>query len=390
VSHQVKIGTLDSGTLPLPGHVTRFRVGSVNLTDFFGWSQQGLLRMLGRTIPAGTVIETEARTVAPRRLAHVRFPAHSSSSRLLGLDEEYVVDPRVDALARGWVRGVPEGWPQVEAIVDALRRHSTLDPEAALPADCGDAVAHFLLDARRGPDVQFATAAVVLLRSLGYPARVLSGLYARPERYDPRTRHTPVIEEDVHFWAEVILPGGPTVAIEPTPGFRLLEPRLPWTERITNAMGSAWAWACDHPGVLGSLLLGLAAAFRFRREALDSLATLRWAIASRRDRRGCVLATLRLLERRSRWVGHARPPGQTLAHWYGPITETAGDREARGGLGRLIRLADWALYAPEGALQRPPWDEREIRSTCRRVVRAWTLGRLRAATRPQSRKGTAP
>jgi hypothetical protein len=392
VSHQVKIGTLDSGALPLPAHVARFRVGSVNRADFFGWAQQGILRMLGRTVPAGTVIESEARPVVPRRLADVAFPPFSfaSSARLSGLDEGYEVDPGVAVLARGWARGIPEGWPQVEAIVAALRRHATLDRDAALPADCRDAVAHFLLHARRGPDVQFATAAVVLLRSLGYPARVVSGLYAGPERYDPRTRHTPVTREDVHFWAEVILPGGPAVAIEPTPGYRLMEPRLPWAERIAAALGAAWAWAVDHPGVLGSVLLGLAAALRFRREALDVLATATWAITSRRDWRGCVLATLRLLERRSSWVGHPRPPSQTLARWYGPITASAGEGgEARDEFGRLIRLADWALYAHDGSPQRPPWDEREIRSTCRHVVRAWTLGRFRAATRPRSRKVAA-
>jgi hypothetical protein len=64
----------------------------------------------------------------------------------------------------------------------------------------------------------------------------------------------------------------------------------------------------------------------------------------------------------------------------------ADDPETRGGLGRLLRLADWALYAPEGSLRPTPWDEREIRSTCRRVVRAWTLGRFRTAMLSQRRK----
>ena len=49
-------------------HVTRFRVGSVNRLDFFGWAQYGIIRMTDRTVPAGTVIDCEARTVDPRRL----------------------------------------------------------------------------------------------------------------------------------------------------------------------------------------------------------------------------------------------------------------------------------------------------------------------------------
>ena len=387
MAHQIKIGTLDSSALPLPAHVTRFRVGSVNRADFFGWAQQGILRMLGRTVPSGTVIESEARSIVPNRLsANELAPGFAlAPARLLTHDGGSAIDSRVAALARGWVHGVPEGWPQVEAIVAALRRHGTLDRTATLPADCRDAAAHFLLDVRRGPDVQFATAAVVLLRSLGYPTRVVSGLYASPERYDPRTRHTPVTLQDVHFWAEVILPGGVAIAIEPTPGYRLMEPILSWTDRIAAALGLVWAWACAHPGGLGLALLVLTAAFRYRREALDALATTAWAIGSRRDGRRCVLATLRLLERRARWAGHARPPGQTLARWHASIT-AAGDGAASGGLARLIRLADWVLYAPGGGVQRPPWDEREVRSTCQGVVRAWTLGRLRAAARTGSKE----
>jgi transglutaminase-like putative cysteine protease len=380
VSHQVKIGTLDSSNLPLPPHVTRFRVGSVNRTDFFGWAQLGILRMLGRTVPAGTVIESEAQTVAPRRLSAVDFTPGYAPARLQELGGGAAADPRLVALGRSWVRGAPAGWAQVEAIVAAVRRHAALDRTAVLPADCTDAVAYFLFDARRGPDVQFATATVVLLRLLGYPARVVSGLYAGPERYDPRTRHTPLTQEDVHFWAEVIGPGGIPIAIEPTPGYELMPPRLPWTEQLVAVLVSVRDWACDHPGLIGVALLGLTAACRFRREALDVLATTTWALRPRRDERDCVLATLKLLERRLRWVGHARPPDRTLAHWYAPIT-VAGEEGAPSGLGRLVRLAEWVLYAPQSRVQRPPWDETEIRATCRHVVRVWTLGRLRTATR---------
>jgi hypothetical protein len=75
VGHQVKVGTLDSSPLPVPSHLTRLRVGSVNRLDFFGWAQYGIVRMIGRTVPAGTVIDSEARTVDPERLREVTFPA---------------------------------------------------------------------------------------------------------------------------------------------------------------------------------------------------------------------------------------------------------------------------------------------------------------------------
>ena len=126
-----------------------------------------------------------------------------------------------------------------------------------------------------------------------------------------------------------------------------MEPLLPWTDRIAAALGLVWAWACAHPGTLGLAVLGLAAAFRFRREALDALATTAWAIGSRRDGRGCVLATLRLLERRSRWAGHPGPPARPSLAGMRPSRRPATGRPRAVSAGS-IRLADWALYAPEG------------------------------------------
>ena len=226
--------------MPVPTHLTRFRVGSVNRPDFFGWAQFGIVRMTGRTVPAGTVIDSESRTVDPERLGSLAFAAspESEGDHHLSFCDDYAINPAVAALARGWVKNLPEGWTQVETVIAALRQGYTHDRSFTAPADCADVVAEFLLHSRRGPDYLFASSSAVLLRSLGYPTRVVSGLYAAPGRYDPRTRHTPVTREDVHFWAEVRLPDGLWVAIEPTPGYELLPPVRPWTkQRLARARG---------------------------------------------------------------------------------------------------------------------------------------------------------
>ena len=103
------------------------------------------------------------------------------------------------------------------------------------PRAVGTRWADFLLVARRGPDYQFASAAAVLLRLLEYPTRLVSGFYASPDNYDPETQHTPVVKEDLHFWAEVFLPGL-WIVIEPTPGYEVLGPGLPWWERISASL----------------------------------------------------------------------------------------------------------------------------------------------------------
>jgi hypothetical protein len=383
VAHQIKVGTLESSPLPIPSHIRRFRVGSVNREDFFGWSQDGIAKMTGRTVPAGTVIETEALTVDPSRLAESppREPNRSVADRYVSFETGYSVDPEVSALGASWTDGHHRGWAQVDAIVAALRREYVLDRSATTPADCVDAASHFLLTARRGPDYQFATGAAVVLRSLGYPVRVVSGFYASPEKYDPRTHHTHVDRDDVHFWAEIQLTSGTWVAIEPTPGYRLMGPVIPWGEQLARLFIAAWRRLRDHPFLVVAVALACLAAYRLRRDTIDVLRTLAWRMTSHRVSRRRVVQTLRLVERRARLAGRPRPSGQTPGRWCRAVS-SAEPAELRKDLERLVRLADWAVHAPDRPGARPPWSDQDIHTTCRRSVQVWTLRRFRAVVIP--------
>jgi protein-glutamine gamma-glutamyltransferase len=116
VTHQIKIGTLESSPLPVPAHLFRFRVGSVNRLDFFGWAQDGIIKMIDRTVPAGTMIETVARTVDARRLGVIDFAPTwlRSPERYRSFADRYQIDPAVRELAGLWTSGLPRGWSQVE------------------------------------------------------------------------------------------------------------------------------------------------------------------------------------------------------------------------------------------------------------------------------------
>jgi protein-glutamine gamma-glutamyltransferase len=380
VAHQVKIGTLESSSMPVPAHPIRFRVGSVNRLDYFGWAQFGIIRMTDRTVPAGTVIDSENLTVDPERLESLPLPArpYFESDHELTFHGEYAIDPRVSALAREWVRGLPEGWRQVQAVIAELRKRYTHDRSATVPADCKDVVAEFLLRSGRGPDYLFASSAVALLRSLGYPTRLVSGLYAAPWRFDSRTRHTPVTSDDVHFWAEVRLPGGCWIAVEPTPGYELLPPVRDWFERIARALLTAGSWALDHAAGLLSAIAGLGVLVLRRRDVLDRLATIAFELVPVNNPRRCVMRALRLIELRGRWAGRGRPPGLTLARWYHPIACATAD-EPRIALESLVCLADWSTYAPTGPMLAAFETDNEIRQTCRAAVKTWTLSRFRQA-----------
>ena len=257
-------------------------------------------------------------------------------------------------------------------------RHYVHDRLATAAPGSIDVVADFLLGSRRGPDYLFASAAVVMLRSLGYPARLVSGLYVAPDRYDPRTRHTPVTSEDVHFWAEVRLPNGHWIAVEPTPGYELLPPAFSWSERIVKVMNRLGLWANQHGKFLLIAIALLAGLFGWRRSVLDGLGVVAFALFPDRQPRRRVLRALMLVERRARWAGHPRPPGLTLMRWYQPGNHD-GSGEPEVSLRKLIVLANWAVHAPDRPGSRAPSQQSEIERVCHQAVRCWTVDRFRVA-----------
>jgi transglutaminase-like putative cysteine protease len=374
--------------LPAPPHLTRFRVGRVDRADFFGWGQDRILRLAQRKTPSGIVVETECRTVDPRLLHGVEFPSRFQGERVRHTHVPSTLDPAVAALARRWAAGHPQGWPQVAAVVEQLRTKYILDPTARVPDDCRDPLGHFLLRSRRGPDYQFATAAAVLLRVLGYPTRLVSGFYVSPETYDHHTRHTPVVAEDLHFWVELLLPCADWLVVEPTPGYEVLGPSPSLSQRLLAALFAVVSWLGRHALALAAGVVGAGALWRRRRETLDLLAVTFWRCFPGRTWQQCVRRALRLLERRGRWAGRARRPSETVQTWLGAILVesswspvrapggSAGPASEGQELGRLTSMAEWAAYAPGLP---PPWEEAEARAVCRRVLDAWTLRRWRRA-----------
>jgi transglutaminase-like putative cysteine protease len=400
-SHRIKVGLLRTTRVPAPAHLERFRVGQVNRPDFFAWAQADILRFARRRLPPGTVVETESRTVDPRRLLALDLAPRPSyaPSVYLGLPDGTppCPPPRLGGgrggtaataeLAHAWAVGQPPGWAQVQAVVAGLRGRCIHDRRATVPEDCPDVVACFLFTSRRGPDYLFASAAAVMLRALGYPTRVVSGFYTSPQRYDESSRHTAVLGADVHFWAEVLVDPSTWVAVEPTPGYELAPPAFSWGERLAETLQASGGWLLDHRGLGVVALAGVVLTARFRRELLDRLATLGWALAPAASWRGRVLDTLKLLERRARWAGRPRPAGSTPARWYRRAATGAAGPD-RDSIEKLLDLADWALYAPAQLDANLPYAQGEVRAACRRAVRAWSLSRFRAQPPHRPATGT--
>ena len=88
-----------------------------------------------------------------------------------------------------------------------------------------DGVDHFLFDQKQGYSEYFASAMAVLLRSVGVPARVVSG-YTTGDLTDVPGIYA-VTDQNSHAWVEVYIPGYSWVPFEPTPGTELPQAMFP-------------------------------------------------------------------------------------------------------------------------------------------------------------------
>ena len=105
-------------------------------------------------------------------------------------------------------------------IAQLLERNATYDLRTPRTPSDSDFVVYFLEESHRGYCVHFASAAVLLLRTQGIPARYVSG-YATtiPSTQDPSTGKytTRVADFNAHAWVEIYLYGYGWYPVEVTP-----------------------------------------------------------------------------------------------------------------------------------------------------------------------------
>ena len=121
---------------------------------------------------------------------------------------------RVVDLTRTVVRGKESQYEKALAIELFLRRipYSIAIPPP--PAD-KDAVDYFLFEAKRGYADYYASTMVVMLRTVGIPARLAVGFATG--RYDVAQRRFVVTEKQAHTWPEVYFAGLGWIPFEPSP-----------------------------------------------------------------------------------------------------------------------------------------------------------------------------
>lgn len=125
--------------------------------------------------------------------------------------------PQVGELARTLTRGKASRHDKVRAIVDHLAGFTytvDLEPPSGEWADA-DPVEAFLFDLQAGHCEYFASAAVVLLRQVGVPTRLVNGYYG--PQYNGVGGYYAVRQADAHSWIEVHFGDLGWVTFDPTP-----------------------------------------------------------------------------------------------------------------------------------------------------------------------------
>jgi hypothetical protein len=111
----------------------------------------------------------------------------------------------------------PTPFRQVLAIQDYFTQTGLFSYSTEVPGRFDTAFLYrFLTDTRQGFCQQFATAMAVLVRALGYPARIAVGF--TPGAYDSSARAYRVTTANAHSWVEVYFPPYGWLRFEPTPG----------------------------------------------------------------------------------------------------------------------------------------------------------------------------
>ena len=139
--------------------------------------------------------------------------------------ERYTEIPEpLRAAAELWVQDAPDT-EDTQALIafvqDFLMQRCTYRLEAASLPEGRDAIEYFLNESRQGHSPQFASAATLLFRALGIPARYVVGYAVSEGLFTAQhggSFDALVHSENAHAWTEIYVSGTGWIPVETTPG----------------------------------------------------------------------------------------------------------------------------------------------------------------------------
>ena len=124
---------------------------------------------------------------------------------------------RVKALAKNWSQESSGPYQALRNIEQKLKQNYPYNLDIPEFPEKADTVDYFLFQQKSGYCEHFASAFVLMARSLGLPARFVTGYTSG--QYNPITGYFEVRSSDAHGWAEVYFPHQGWVPFDPTPGY---------------------------------------------------------------------------------------------------------------------------------------------------------------------------
>jgi transglutaminase-like putative cysteine protease len=259
------------------------------------------------------------------------------------------VPARVTNLAWEIVTNQPTEYDRAKAIETFLRSYpySLNLPTPPMDRDVAD---YFLFDLQTGYCDYYATAMVVLARSVGLPARLVVGFVGG--QYDRENNRYLVSEAEAHTWVEVYFAGFGWIPFEPTASRSLINdqelslPLPPELEQLPQVAETATGR--NSPGWrigLGSAAVLAVMAWLFARSD--------WERLKRMDATSLILTVYLRLFRYGRWLGLGHFRSDTLYEFEGRIkvslegliTSARRERVLQDGLDEISVLTDLAVQA---------------------------------------------
>ncbi len=321
----IKFTKFRSNRIPAPAGLEMWHIDLVDRADFFGFTPDRCLEMPGREfVPDYTTVRLVNRSIDLEKLETLTSVCPGTSSSDRPSAGELANDPGIQLakrLAQEWVKNADHDWKNVQEVVERLRsefvfdRDNSASPNAGngeheevLPPEGDSTPLEKFLKTRRGSDVMFATAAAVILREIGFGARMVTGFYVDPKQTDRLNGQTPITADNAHAWVEVDVGMDTWIPLEPTPGF------LPPSYRVSFAYRLRQHAAAIVGGCVVTLLsllsLWLSRAYVFEGMCRVLRFLLPWVSDRRRVR-----WLVGVMDQRCRLAGIARPQSIPPRDW---------------------------------------------------------------------------
>jgi len=189
-----------------PGTVTATRIDA-QVDDVISWNANP-------AIETGTSYQVRAEIDNPtiEQLQAAGGTDYPDWVKARYLEIPNAIKPDIKALADKLSEGNPTPYDKASAITDYLRVNMHYTTSLPPAPDGRDPILWFLFDYKKGFCNYYASAEVLLLRSVGIPARIAVGFAQGQHQNDTYI----VRRRDSHAWPEVYFPGIGWVEFEPT------------------------------------------------------------------------------------------------------------------------------------------------------------------------------